>query len=190
MKQKGMEMAIQIFIVLFVLLAVAMLVLQLVSQQFKEQGTKIQEEQDKAAFENKISSGKTECSRLCATGDADSLAQFCIKAFDFRLKQGALASYNNTGFKAGVGVCDDRIYCNLLTSCGSSSTNMGSCKTLLCNYWKKDGKTAEEATELLRQFVRPGECYAGLTDDEKKFHWYYTAFDKADGDGELDAGCS
>jgi len=189
MNQKGMEMAIQIFIVLFVLLAVAMLVLQLVSQQFKEQGTKIQEEQDKAAFENKISSGKTECSRLCAAGDADSLAQFCIKSFDFRLKQGALPSYNNTGFKAGVGVCDDKVYCSLLTSCGSSNLNMSSCKDLLCNYWKREGKSREEASELLMQFIRPGGCYAGLSDDDKKFHWFSSAFD-SDGDGVIDVECS
>ncbi|MCD6399419.1 hypothetical protein J7L85_01360, partial [candidate division WOR-3 bacterium] len=74
------------------------------------------------------------------------------------------------------------IYCPQLIKCGVGATlSMESCKTILCNYWKQQGFTAEQASEKLRQFLKPGSCY----DNNMPNHWYTHLFDK-DGDGKVD----
>ncbi len=178
MNQKGMEMAIQIFIVLFVLLAVSMLVLQLVSTQFTEQESKLKDVQRKAAFDQQMSKNRSECESLCNMGTLEEKAKFCIKNFNFSQDE-TLSNYNQEDFIAGVGVCEDRVYCNMITTCksGNQVLDMQTCKIILCNYWaSKAGDEKKEA--LLKQFIKPGACYDNLTPEQKELHWYKLYFNE------------
>ncbi|MEM4327000.1 MAG: hypothetical protein QXZ13_02430 [Candidatus Diapherotrites archaeon] len=176
MRQKGMEMAIQIFIVLFVLLAVSMLVLQLVSQQFTEQQTKLQDVQRKAKLDQEISKNRSTCESLCNIGTEEKRAQFCIKSFSFA-ENSTLAKQNSEDFIAGVGVCEDKVYCPMLTTCrvGTETLDMANCKKVLCNYWTGMLGSKERATERLQQFIQPGACYDAEKEDSAN-HWFNVFF--------------
>ena len=182
MNQRGMEMAIQIFIVLFVLLAVSMLVLQLVSTQFTEQQNKLKDQQKKSAIGQMAKTSAAECESLCTDGSEDKLAQYCIKYFDFT-SGSAVSAFDQTNFKAGVGVCDDRVYCTMLTSCtlpNGSQVSAQSCKNILCNYWSKNFG-ADRANKLIDEFIAPGQCYGNISEEQRLYHWYNMYYDGAQG---------
>lgn len=185
MNQRGMEMAIQIFIVLFVLLAVSMLVLQLVSTQFTQNETQLKDVQKKAAFDQKLKTNMVTCDSLC-TGTEAQLVSYCMTTFDFR--EGTIPLQDDKKYLPGIGVCDDRVYCNQITTCGSgtSELTMEKCKAILCAYWKNQFNDATKATQLLKTYIRPGGCY-GLdsttplgtpvpNDTTNPMHWYSINF--------------
>lgn len=182
MNQKGMEMAIQIFIVLFVLLAVSMLVLQLVSTQFTQNETQLQDVQKKAAFDQEFKTNQVTCDSLC-TGTEAQLMSYCMTAFDFR--EGTLAEYNDTKFLPGIGVCTDRVYCNQITTCGagSSELTMAKCAKLLCTKWTAQLGSKDKATGLLRKYIIPGEC---TYDKATQIHWYDLTFPNGSNDVNCD----
>lgn len=187
MNQKGMEMAIQIFIVLFVLLAVSMLVLQLVSTQFTQNETQLRDVQQKAAFDQKFKTNQVTCDSLCS-GTESQLMAYCMTSFDFR--EGTLSEYDAIRFLPGIGVCTDRVYCNQITSCGLgiSELNTKKCAKLLCNSWveqlggQSDKGAVVEATKLLRKYLTSGTCVF----DEDNIHWFNISFPK--GEDDLDCG--
>jgi hypothetical protein len=72
---------------------------------------------------------------------------------------------------ATLGVCEDKIYCSVLTDC--NKLNMNQCAQILCTYYKNDLKlSAADATDRLEKAVTPGTCYADLDADQKENHWY------------------
>ena len=193
MNQKGMEMAVQIFIVLFVLLAVAMLVLQMVGQQFTTQTAKLEEQQRLERIRTQKAAAKSACDELCSQGGTDSYALFCMKNFSF-VPEGFGTMYNNTDFVPGIGVCEDRVYCNQLTTCkvGTVQLNMDRCTNILCDYWSNQGVADADLDAKLREFMKPGKCWdASLTDTDKENHWFTYAFDSnADGTIDDDKDCT
>jgi|GEM_PF-1856743 len=185
MKQRGIEMAIQVFIVLFVLLAVAMLVLQMVSQQFVQQQKQVEEQRRKQARDEKLQAMRNECNQLCAQANNEiGQANFCLKRFsgndavDLTL-DGTTTNLDKELLGGAIGVCEDSIYCSQLVECFGTSPGMESmqkCVTRLCNLWAKQGLNAEERSAHLFDYMKPGTCY----DDPKNrpSHWYTMLFDK------------
>jgi hypothetical protein len=161
LNQRGMEMAIQIFIVLFVLLAVAMLVLQLVSTQFSQNENQLKEVQEKNALASKIKTAQVDCQTL-ARGTKDQQVAYCLKSFSFTEKTVGVGYLED--LVPGIRVCEDKIYCVHLTG----ENTMASCVTTLCDYWMNtQGMLAAEATKLLRQYITPGKCTWDVTNS-----WY------------------
>ncbi len=187
MKQKGMEMPIQIFIVLFVLLAVAMLVLQMVSQQFQEQQKKMAKEERIRQYAQQLEGMKEKCNSLCATVNAEASlrakADYCKEKFTEGLdatKDGDTMDYTED-LMIGIGACEDMIYCPHIHECavgGSSDFTMEKCKEILCNYWDSKNISTARKKELLADFIDPGKCYNNLSAEDKGHHWYTLLFDK------------
>lgn len=191
MNQKGIEMAIQVFIVLFVLLAVAMLVLQMVSQQFIEQQKRVEEQRRKQAVEEKLNAMKAECNQLCAQANNPvGQANFCRKRFsdgiDLTL-DGTTTSLDTSLLGGAIGVCEDSIYCSQIVPCFSVPQGielMRKCNAMLCDLWKMQGLNLDQRNAHFKQDMQPGSCYS----DPKNVpnHWYTMLFDK-DGSGTVDA---
>jgi hypothetical protein len=183
MNQKGMEMAIQIFIVLFVLLAVAMIVLQLVSQQFTNNETQLKSMQSKSEFTQQIKENKLKCESLCKSEKAEDRTAYCMTSFEFS----KLGEANQTDFIPGVISCEDKVYCSQLYPC--ESLTMADCPRQLCGYWVKTmGLSKSQADTLLEKYILPGICYKPLPDSDKPLHWYGMTYDGDDGafDGNID----
>lgn len=184
MNSRGMEMAIQIFIVLFVLLAVSMLVLNLVSEQFESQGNEIDKFNQDQAKENKINKFKTTCNSYCNSNQVAEKAKYCLETLS--LSDELVPSFNKE-FQAGIGVCEDKIYCSMITNC--SGLSMTNCKALLCNYWASQSLDANTQNNLLETYITPGKCYNTLQPSEKSLHWFGINFDK-NYNGTIDTLCS
>ena len=191
MKNKGMEMPIQIFITLFVLLAVAMLVLQMVSTQFSTQTTEMEKQQRAQKLQAQKNRMKDICSSLCKEAnrvdDLRSKAAFCKYSFTEGLDltmNGLTTDYDESEL-VGIGLCEDRIYCPLIYTCdvGGLTLNMQNCKNILCAFWQSQGFSPQKQKDLLMEFIQPGSCYHSLTN--KANHWYTILYD-TDGSGTVD----
>lgn len=177
--QKGMEMAIQIFVVLFVLLAVAMLVLQLVSRQFEEQGSQLDKQQREAQFKQNKSQAQVKCQSYCNRASEADLVSYCTETFNLSAGAGSFVNYNQKDFLPGIGVCEDKVYCPLLSPCklgNGTELTMSSCKQILCSYWKKqfgdDNAGMQIVNRKMVEFLDPGACYSSITGTEKNDHWF------------------
>ncbi len=176
MNQKGMEMAIQIFIILFVLLAVAMIVLQLVSQQFTNNETQLKSIQSKNEFTQQIKENKLKCESLCKSEKKEDRAAYCMTYFEFSSLGGA----NKTDFTPGVVVCEDRVYCAQLYPC--DTLDVVDCPKVLCSYWMSTMRLSGDASnKLLDTYLKPGACYNLIDKDtSQKYmltHWFNAALD-------------
>lgn len=165
--QKGMEMAIQIFIVLFVLLAVSMLVLNLVSEQFQTQSTEIDRFTRTQEVENRINQFIVQCNNYCTSTQATQRANYCMSSIS--LSDDLFSSFDDTRL-AGIGLCTDRIYCPMVTDC--QNLTMESCKNVLCTHWGNQGIDAETTNTLLKRHFNPGACYANLDAEQRSLHWF------------------
>jgi hypothetical protein len=185
MNQKGMEMAIQIFIVLFVLLAVAMIVLQLVSQQFTNNETQLKSMQSKSEFAQQVKENKLKCESLCKSEKAEDRTAYCMTSFEFS----KLGEANQTDFTPGVISCEDKVYCSQLYPCETLPADK--CPKQLCGYWVSNMKlTPEQATALLYKYIKPGTCYDEAS-AEAAFHWFGLQYDKeTPRDRVIDSDCA
>jgi hypothetical protein len=194
MKSKGMEMPIQIFITLFVLLAVAMLVLQMVTQQIGTQTNTVKVWQASESFKNAVAKIQSECSDLCSKANSDSSllpkVNFCTKSFPggLELTGNAITNEYDQVYLGGVGICEDSIYCPVVTTCklgGSMQLNMDQCRVVMCQYWTDHKFDDARKKELLLQFWQPGICYNPADLNSTKYHWYTSLFDSSK-DGKID----
>lgn len=183
MNQKGMEMAIQIFIVLFVLLAVAMIVLQMVSQQFTSNQNQLQDVQKSAQQAQLLSSAKLECEKLCKSSSTVDQVSYCIKTF----KMGASLTPNSRDYVPGVSVCEDTVPCSQIYSCPGLSISQ--CKIILCSFWTSTYDLSKAKT-LFSNYVTPGKCYDAMTAVDKNFHWFSIVDPNGSGKIEDAENCS
>jgi hypothetical protein len=180
MNRKGTEKPIEIFVALFIILAVALVMLKLFQNQIAEQGKKIadvQQEQKAKELRNKVDQAcKDRCVEASNSGcSLASLAALCVYGSDKALSKSEFIDLNNDqniGYDdtllAGVGVCEDRIYCfHTLNSCCAREISANSCKGILKQYWEQKGlidtgASAADQTSKLNQLlcanVNPGSC--------------------------------
>ncbi|MCX8190051.1 MAG: hypothetical protein N3F05_02365 [Candidatus Diapherotrites archaeon] len=173
MSEKGMEMAIQVFIILFVLLAVAMLVLQMVSQQVVKVGGELEKKT--------VDEWKQECQSLCIKAkDISGKVNFCKHVFTqgVDLTKNQLKNDYDESLLAGIGICENRIPCPVLIDCevDGALLKMNACKSLMCNYWQMQGLSTEQSSANLKKFIQPGECYSDPKNQPN--HWFTMVFDK------------
>ena len=114
------------------------------------------------------------CDNLCAKaaqeGTLRAQAAFCLKNFpegvDLTLNL-SKKDYDEE-LLAGLGVCEDALYCPLLVDCkAGANLDMDNCIRILCEYWMSEGLTPDEATANLNKHITPGSCYEG-----QPMHWY------------------
>ncbi len=146
--RKGTEKPIEIFVALFIILAVALVMLKLfqsqISDKQKELSDVAQAQKTKELRQTVIQA----CSDKCVEASnsqcsMQSLASLCLTNSKDVLAQGEYLDLNNNKnpdldrtLLAGVGVCEDRVYCfHLMRSCCNREISAASCKTILRNYW-------------------------------------------------------
>ncbi|MBN2517750.1 MAG: hypothetical protein JXB14_02815 [Candidatus Altiarchaeota archaeon] len=175
---KGSEKPIEIFVALFIILTVAMVLLQMFQGQISERTEELSQLAKEQKLEQSKQKAKTVCNRLCS--DADDLkgrAAYCLESVEDVEQEGidldmdGIPGEYDDSLLGGLGICEDKIYCPHLQSCGGVKS-MKDCVTILCAYWTQTGMTAEEATNVLKSKVSPGTCFNALDPAEKSLHWF------------------
>ena len=100
-------------------------------------------------------------------------AQFCLDYIDEGIdlnSDGKIQGFDDK--RLGIGVCEDKIYCNQLVSCScQGGLTMENCVKVLCDYWKDLNSTNIE--DAPARNLNPGQCvnknlwYAQLTREGK-----------------------
>ena len=186
MNRKGTEKPIEIFVALFIILAVALVMLKLFQNQIAEQGKKIadvQQEQKAKELRNKVDqSCKDRCVEASNNGCSyASLASLCMYGSHRALGTNEFIDLNNDqniGYDdtllAGVGVCEDRIYCfHTLNSCCGREISATSCKEILKQYWVQSkllsGPTDSKFDNLLKANVPATDLGSACTDSANRW---------------------
>jgi hypothetical protein len=157
MNRKGTEKPIEIFVALFIILAVALVMLKLFQSQIADKQKEladVQQEQKAQDLKNKLT---LSCQQKCTDASNQgcslaSLASLCSFGSKNILGPNEFADLNNdkmldydTTLLAGVGVCEDRVYCfNVMSSCCSREINAQTCKVILERYWTEKGLDTDE----------------------------------------------
>jgi len=170
MNQKGLEMPIQIFIVLFVLLAVAMLVLQMFTQQISDSAEELKKQTAERNAQQELQAKEQKCKSACSCDTLEQKAVFCYTKVQGGLNFDGTGLANNFFERAGIGLCEDSVYCSQLTSCNCDLTATN-CVQVLCQYWNSQGISTNVMNKKLRQFFQPGSC--AVPEDKKDTFWFY-----------------
>lgn len=152
MNKRGFEKPIEIFVALFIILAVALVLLKLFQNQISEkqkQLADVQQEQEAREMMEKV---QLSCQDKCVQASNNgcgiaSLASLCIHNSQNILEPDDFIDLNNdrlknydTSFLAGVGVCEERLYCfHVIESCCNREISPRSCKEILRTYWERAG---------------------------------------------------
>ena len=184
--KKGTEKPIEIFVALFVILAVALVMLKLFQNQVTQQQSEIDEIKQKQAQSDLFQNARTYCQDKCSQATSNdcspaNLASLCIsygsdvlQGLEFLdLDQDGTNGYDDK-YLAGVGLCEDKVPCHaIIDTCCSKTINYETCKGILKSYWGDSLNLDDAQVEAkFAALVQPGECYSGLTDAQKEFHWY------------------
>lgn len=179
--RRATEKPIEIFVALFVVLAVAIVMLKLFQSQVSEKTSNLKtlEQQQKVA--QALESARQECNGLCIDSldsgcDLESKAKFCSHRIRSELgaarttfgldlnKDGVIGGFDDS-YLAGVGICEDTVYCPQITSCTCGITlTMKNCIQILCQYWDNTGLDPDQT---LQNMIQPGACYEGQSN-----HWF------------------
>jgi hypothetical protein len=173
--RKGTEKPIEIFVALFIILAVALVMLKLFQSQIAEKQKElsdVQQEQKSRELRNKVDQAcKDKCVEASNNGCSPaSLASLCTYGSKNVLLEGQYIDLNNDNEKnyddsllAGVGVCEERVYCfHLVSSCCARQISPETCKDILESYWTSKSmiKTGTTLNDLLTANVPAGTCAA------------------------------
>lgn len=167
--RKGTEKPIEIFVALFIILAVALVMLKLFQSQIADKQKELSDVQQEQVNKEMLQKVRQACSDKCVEASNNqcnpaALASLCMYSSDKVIGDGSFIDLNNdknddmdTTLLAGVGVCEDRIYCfHLINSCCAREISAKSCKTILTSYWQSKGFTNPAA--LLASNVNAGTC--------------------------------
>ncbi|MFH1510177.1 MAG: hypothetical protein ABIF10_00670 [Candidatus Woesearchaeota archaeon] len=162
--KRGTDKPIEIFVALFVILAVAMIVLQMFSSQISAKTEALKGMAYAADLTKKISNAKEACQDKCANaldnGCADAMtAQFCMAHAELDLNANGKLDDLNNEYLAGIGICEDKIYCTQIITCVCKrELNMKNCLNILCSYWKGQGLSAADQELAMATAITPGGC--------------------------------
>lgn len=179
MNRKGTEKPIEIFVALFIILAVALVMLKLFQSQIADKQKELADVQQEQKSKELLQKVKQACSDKCVdasnNGCSDaSLASLCSygsaqvlgKNNYIDLNKDQVSGYD-TSLLAGIGVCEDRVYCfHLVDSCCAQAINAQNCKAILTRYWDNQGFDDDEIESMLNTESENSIVYAGSCDDE------------------------
>jgi hypothetical protein len=175
---KGSEKPIEIFVALFIILTVAMVLLQMFQSQISERTEELSTLAKEQKLEQVKEKAKTACNKLCSNADdLKGRAAYCIEYVEDVEQEGidldmdGIPGEYDDSLLGGLGVCEDRIYCPHLKSCGGIK-NMKDCVTVLCAYWIQTGMSPEDATNVLTNKIKSGACYNNLDPEPRNLHWF------------------
>lgn len=131
--KKGSEKPIEIFVALFVILAVAMVLLRMFSGQIADKGAQLE---DFAERQN----AEALCTEVCSNAKTngcrtEDLIRFCTKNFRLDLDQNSELGENN---EFPTALCEDKIYCPLVSSCScGTKLSMSACIELTKKFYEE-----------------------------------------------------
>jgi type II secretory pathway pseudopilin PulG len=171
MNRKGTEKPIEIFVALFIILAVALVMLKLFQSQIADQTKKISDVQQEQRAKEMLQNARQACSDKCVEASNNqcnraALASLCMYSSDKVVPPPDFIDLNkdqkldlDTTLLAGIGVCEDRIYCfHLLSSCCAREISASSCKSILTEYWQSKQFTPAQVSSMLTANVNAGTC--------------------------------
>jgi hypothetical protein len=191
--KRGTDKPIEIFIALFVILAVAMVILKMFSSQIeekrKEMETQQQEERSRLAQADLDTFCATQCSN--AYKSLKDKVTYCTSYYhgEIDINKNSMPDYTMM-IDNIQGYCEDRIYCAAYKPCGS--LDLRTCKKIVCDFMSTNMGISDDVSkasrlvgynadkDLYNGWIAPGDCWAKLTDDEKKNHWFYNFMQVAD----------
>jgi hypothetical protein len=166
--RKGTEKPIEIFVALFIILAVALVMLKLFQSQIADKQKELSDVQQEQVNKEMLQKVRQACSDKCVEASNNqcnpaALASLCMYSSDKVIGNNFIDLNNDknndmdTTLLAGVGVCEDRIYCfHLINSCCAREISAKSCKSILLSYWQSKGFT--DPNSLLSSNVNAGAC--------------------------------
>lgn len=190
---KGQSKAIELVIVLFVLLIVAFVVIQ-IFEKFMTEGTQfLQDIQAQQQIKGQFDKFKQMCESKCLIYKQEQcknaqLVEFCSytsQGIDLNA-DGKIGGYvDNPAISvslSGMGTCEERIPCFLVTQCSCTSEapkiDAKECKEAICSHYKSLGLSGTQVDGILNQRMEAGACYDRLT---QPLHWYELGFKKEAG---------
>ncbi len=184
--RRGTEKPIEIFVALFIILAVALVMIKLFEGQIAHRQDELaltQQEQQAQGLREKV---ELSCEQKCTDAGNNgcslaSLASLCVYGSRDILGNGQFVDLNNdrlddydTTLLAGVGVCEDRLYCfQMMSSCCTKEISARSCRSILRDYWTSTGviSSDDELQGRLAQLVPAGECSDDPLRWDKRPEW-------------------
>lgn len=184
---KAQISAVEIVIGLFIILVVAASLLLLFRNLMGQQTSQLQDEMTEQNRQNSISLALQKCNNLCQQAQASScselsVAKFCLETLEIDYSGNGQKSSSEYGTEAGIYSCESPVYCFQLTECtrcgvGSGAVGARTCRDKLCSYWKKQGMSGDTLDQMLVNQVKPGECMAPLSLENKTdMHWFTLAY--------------
>ncbi|HIH25117.1 TPA: hypothetical protein HA251_08850 [Candidatus Woesearchaeota archaeon] len=179
--RKGTEKPIEIFVALFIILAVALVMLKLFQSQIADKQKELADVTQEQKTKEMLSKVRQACSDKCVEASNNqcspaALASLCM--YNSRKVPGAAEfidldndqkSGMDTTLLAGVGVCEDQIYCfHLVENCCGREISAQSCKAILSDYWSSKPGLGT-ISSLLGSNVPPGKCASPTI---PATHWY------------------
>ena len=184
--KKGTEKPIEIFIALFIILAVSMVMLKMFNSQITKKSEEMQSENQKFQREQLLEESKLKCDQLCTDASkegcsAQSIAAFCTRRVGEKREDVPNLAVDLNGdseigvdrsLMAGIGVCEDAIYCPLVTSCTcGKKLTPEYCAQAVCEYWESRGMDADML--LNERYENPTTACQRDTDYNKSSMWFH-----------------
>ena len=161
--KRGTEKPIEIFVALFIILAVAMVILKMFSGQIASKQQQIGELEQSQRLQQERQEATQFCNERCveaSSGDCskERQAAYCLAKIKGGLDldgNGAANDYDET-LLAGIGICEDGVYCPQLATCTcKQKLDMNTCKEILTQYWTSAGRNA---AQMYSTKIDAGSC--------------------------------
>lgn len=151
--KKGFDKAIEIFVFLFIIMVVGVIVLRMFNSQVSEKTEILSDITDEELLNQEVMAAKSLCNNLCEDTKRSgctnaSMAAFCGNNVGPIDVDGNLKFTDWTDIIAGgVAVCEENIYCPLLTSCtcGGIDLVVSNCKDIISAHASSVGATITAA---------------------------------------------